>query len=905
MTSGDVQSTIHQAIESARYNEAVIVSVSDEESNAREIVLVACLDRTNGGIVWRDASITTPDSTADSVGADNTDCNYAARLDDVGILRHLRTKLWAVPMLNDHVRNEMYNRTVRDACCKAVQKRIQDPDNDGVIRILDIGSGTGLIAMMAAKHCRDAIVEAKKSQPDMKCMKVQVTSCEMASAMARLARMTIDENKSVLQDGSDVDCGLVVVECHSTDGDFTIQDARFEEQQQQAFEPKKADICTSELLDSELLGEGVIPSLRDAWERHLKPDSLVLPMAARVVAVLVEGCHRPESSSQRALNGASAFYGPDMHSLKHASGGVWLATTAQKDNADTNNHDGILLGVECNASVHSAVGGINIPLHAEAILEHDNRLKSVLADPLQEYDGYSLATDVAAKIGNDGANKHVTTSSVGIRALTDPKTVLTIDFASGSSSFPPSDGQTLTTTFVPTENGIVDGVLFWWELDLGPGTSNTYSTEPIGCFERKESSVTNGMQWQDHWQQSLFLFCDGGRNRVVEIGKEVQVNTSHNDYSVSFGITETYDTNETRPTARRKLNDGTVDGSDQFTLNKHVSPARALQLNDSRRTSVLRDAILFALSVKGADASLLDLSDMGLCAMIAAVAGKAACVTSLESSTATLAATVAQLGNNLPREGSTFQVIQALSENVTKDYIAGGQAEIVVAEPYYQMLEGWHIQEALNYFYLVRSFRSRGLISESAVSIPAVAFVMACVVEFRDFSNAYGPVGREDEMVTGFQHKTVNRYGNRYHTYDVSLPLWQYRCKRLSEPCCVAKINYEGNALGIEDGHWTSAKFVTSGSADAVVFWVDYLCRSPNGMHEQASTKERFDIISTSTTSHRQLIRKVHSVFISLEDVNNGAKFCCRSKLDVEDSGGVDADHCFSYKFVHENNKGS
>jgi hypothetical protein len=67
---------------------------------------------------------------------------------------------------------------------------------------------------------------------------------------------------------------------------------------------------------------------------------------------------------------------------------------------------------------------------------------------------------------------------------------------------------------------------------------------------------------------------------------------------------------------------------------------------------------------------------------------------------------------------------------------------------------------------------------------------MACVVEFDDFFSADG--------VSGFRYSAVNYNGDRYHTYDVSPPLWQYRYKRISKSICVAKMSYEGEAPTIE-----------------------------------------------------------------------------------------------------------
>ena len=909
----DIQTRIQEAVQSAKYNEAVIISVTEDNGNIREIVLVACLDRDHGGIVWRDALST----ESDPVSSSSNDVNGANK-EDIAITQHLRTKVWAIPMLNDNVRNEIYDRTVRDACKKAVHKLMQDPDHDGIIRILDIGSGTGLIAIMTAKHCQDAIYEAQKlSRPNIeRQMSVQVTSCEMASAMARLARMTVDENKNTLTGQSRVDCGIAIVECHSTDGDFTIQDSRFQEQpddpdvqQQRHHEQKKADICTSELLDSTLLGEGVLASLRDAWKRHLKPDAQVLPLSARVIAVLVEGCpilgKQTDNDSvlplDQNLNGATAFYGPQLKTFQCASGGVWLATTAQRN--------GILLGAknDISQSKISADGGIRIPLHANAVFDHQNKSHSrLLLDLLQGYDGYSFIPE-ALHNNDDNANKKGSTT-FGVRALTDPTIMLTFDFASGLDSFPPPEGRYMTTTVVPKDDGTVHGVLFWWELDLGDDNSDTYSTEPIGCFESKESSVTHSeMKWQDHWQQCLFLFGDtySYDSRKVKKNCPVLVGSGHDDYSISFDVSVDNDVDVTRPTTRRKLDTESTEEpllQEQIEFNRYISTDRALQLNDSNRTSILRDAVMCSLEKKGKNAPVLDLSDMGLCGLIAAVSGKASCVTSLESDNATLAATIAQLGNSLSPDA--FQVIQALSENVTIEYIAGGKAaEIVVGEPYYRILEGWHIQEALNYLYHVRSFRSRGLISEQAISVPSLACVMACVIEFKDFHNAYGSVGGDNEEVAGIQHKTVNNY---YSTCDVALPLWQYRYKRLSEAFCVARFPYEGESIEIQDDKWVTATFETTGSADAVVFWVDYMCRSSDGTYyytKGSASDDRFNVVSTSSSVHRQNVRKLSSSkLVSESDLHGDTKFLCKSKFDIEDDWSTKYDHCFSYKFASDKN---
>jgi len=875
--STDPQEIIAQAIQSARYNEAVVVTINnnDDDGNAnnneqqqsREIVLVACLDSENGGIIWKDAATT---ATSPSTSTTST----ATHNDDVGIVRHLRTKRWALPMLNDHRRNEMYNTAIRSACRQKVAEKNsrnnssnnnsnndkddnKSSNNDDVVRILDIGSGSGLLAMMGAKYTLDAIQEKDDDGTSTKNVKdVRVTSVEMASAMARLARMTIKAN--------DLDSYIKVVENHSMDENFSLD--------------QKADICTSELLESGLLGEGVIPSIRDAWSRHLKDDAVVIPRRARVFAVLVEGflLENDTDKTTENLNAATAFFGPDLESFKQASGGVSLTTTPNNISPLLGRQDQSGEGV-----AESNTEGILISLHAGSLL--DENYNEPLSNGLADYNDYKLIPQQNTKESVNSQKKR------GIRVLSEPQTVLDFDFASGLEALPPPTGRSCSKQIVATSDGNCNGVLFWWELELGDSADSTYSTKPIGFFSDSDDSNN----WQDHWQQNLFLFGDT-QVRKVTGGCPVEINVSHDDTSISFAMSD-QDSSQgdtSRPAQRRRLN------QEECTMNRCISSTRALQLNDTSRTQTLRDAIMYALETKGMDAPLLDLSDMGICALIAAAAG-ATRVTSLESSSGgipALAATIAQIGNNFD-----FQIIQAQAEHVTHAYILGEIAEIVAAEPYFEMLEGWSLQEALNYFYLVRSMKQRGLISPtSSISIPSVAILMAVVVECEDFCKAYGQVGDSKEKVVDFDHTPVNFFGNRYHTYDVSLPVSEYKYKALSDAFCVAKLLYDEVKLEAADEKgdgWSSGKITRPGKCQGVIFYVDYLCRVSKEKATHQKDGVHYASITTSTASHRQVVRKLQSPTIVTEtDVQKGATFFCKASFD-DDIDGIE-DHCFAFNIV-------
>mmetsp|Transcript_3463 Transcript_3463/g.7014 ORF Transcript_3463/g.7014 Transcript_3463/m.7014 type:complete len:164 (-) Transcript_3463:78-569(-) len=111
--------------------------------------LIASLDANNGGLKFENDSS-----------------------EDAEIHRHLQTKKWISPMLNDRSRNEFYKLGIR----RAVESLTQRSGSDAAINVLDIGTGTGLLAMLSAQAST----------------KVKVESVEMSSPMAKLAERIVE-----------------------------------------------------------------------------------------------------------------------------------------------------------------------------------------------------------------------------------------------------------------------------------------------------------------------------------------------------------------------------------------------------------------------------------------------------------------------------------------------------------------------------------------------------------------------------------------------------------------------------------------------------------------------------------------------------------------------------------------
>jgi len=738
-------STIEEAVRNARYNEAVVVTVSNEEDNSkREIVLVAALDKVKGGISWQDAMTTT----------------HLAQNEkniDIGIQRHIRTKKWVIPMLNDDHRNKLYESSIRSACEAAVQ-RLKEREGEVLqndkIRILDIGSGTGLLAMLASKSMNAA---SKQNS--------EVTSIEMASAMARLARITVAENK--------LDTGVNIIEGHSCEDRFDPY-----------VDGNKAILCTSELLETGLLGEGMIPALRDAWERHLAKDAIVVPQKARVFAQVLEG--------KSLIN---QFRGP------HKGISRDFNVSATSSNAP-------LLGGKS--------GGFRVPIHAGALFGDLGSDFHLGISPMDAMNTFEPA-----------------------KPLSKPTLVMEFDFTS-KDSIPKPTGRKMNVAIEALESGTAHGVLFWWELDLWSG--KTYSTE------------LGKSPWQDHWQQCLYVF--GGEDvecEALEKGTVFTLVACHDDTSISFEIApKTISEPSVQPTKKAKVNEN-LKATEPFST--CISFSRALQLNDAHRMDALYSGIGHAIEMKGKNSLIIDISDFSLCAIIAAKSFGAMKVASVENASNEilfLSAMVAQVGNHLPKDEAEFKILHAYTENLSCDD-TGGAADVVLAEPYYQILEGWHLQEALNFFYQLKSLKEKGVVKDDAVSVPSYANVVVCAIQL-DESVAIAHAGLKNSVLQGFAHDEVCKYGNYFSTYDTQMFMSNYKWKRLSENFTIAKIQYDGSAkaMTIEgDSQWAVSE-LKSGTLHGIAIWIDYKVRVKNEFSNEA-----FRTITTGNRHHQQSFRFV------------------------------------------------
>ena len=792
---------ITAAVAAARYNEAVIVEVDNgmntttspsdnrkdemEPDRKRELVLVATLDEDNGGVIWQDAN------SAFTASASPTEATR-----DIGVQRHLRTKRWVLPMLNDHVRNTMYQEAIEKAC-RYQKSRLNDRLDLESLRVLDIGSGTGLLAMVASRclsnesNKRHDNTEGSKSRiprkPPPKATRQRhqsdearfprVSSMEMAPAMARLATSIVAAN--------DLDHDIRIICQHSAEAQPYSGNA-------------KADICTSELLESGLLGEGIIPAMRDAWERLLNDDASVVPQRARVVVQLWETC-----------GFASRLACVDDYPLQDDKSILRFRTSASQSSQ-----------IDCGGD------GSILPLHAEKLPG---------------------------------------------RALSDAMQVLHLDFTR-KEKIPRPSGGSHCVRISPTASGTVHGILFWWELDLW--NNITYSTKAIPSSSSSPAPTDSIQAWQDHWEQCFFILPCASRMEVKK-RQPVELVCRHSDTRLSFSLAEPTDVDD-------EDDDHTVVGTDVGALHSEsytqpamkkqrkeklpaFSPYRIAQLNDPDRMRVLEMGTRFALQQKGVDVPVLDVSDFAVCAMLVALCGGTN-VRSLESSAGKLpltAACMAQLGNGLPEAGSTFEILQGRMEGLSLSDIGSEAIQLVVAEPFYELLEGWHVQEALNLYHLVRAGRRTGLVAAENLAVPSRASICACAVECRGIFEAYHSCG---DTVCGFDHTAVHPYScGMYRGGGLFLPVvGQYEYNRLSETVELCRLDYTGcpskspasetnrtnaaatagDAAIADDGSVPIPLNATKGgTCHGILYWVEY------GV---LTGTDQIEVVSTHNEWHRQ-----------------------------------------------------
>jgi type II protein arginine methyltransferase len=161
---------------------------------------------------------------------------------------------WHFGIVRDEIRNAAYDTALRSAISPGA-------------RVLEIGTGSGLLAMMAARAGA-----------------AQVVTCEMVPAIAEQARGIVASN------GYADRVRVVAKKSGALDVEADLGGP--------------ADILVSEIVSNDLLGEEVLSAHEHAMRHLLKPGAQVIPASGTVRVALAQSGREPRLSH---LNDVSGF----------------------------------------------------------------------------------------------------------------------------------------------------------------------------------------------------------------------------------------------------------------------------------------------------------------------------------------------------------------------------------------------------------------------------------------------------------------------------------------------------------------------------------------------------------------------------------------------------------------------
>ena len=187
-----------------------------------------------------------------ALGSDPSNVEVLQRLDTV---KSHAVPTWHVPMMNDVSRNEAY--------FKALNLAIR-----GNEVVLDIGTGAGLLSMMAAD-----------------CGAKEIITCEVSRPISKVAEKIVQKNG--------FDKKIKIFNKNSKDliiGEDIIG---------------LADVLVSEVLASTFVGEGIQDTVLDAKKRLLKKNGKMIPQGGSIMIALIENTGK--LSKELFVNNASGY----------------------------------------------------------------------------------------------------------------------------------------------------------------------------------------------------------------------------------------------------------------------------------------------------------------------------------------------------------------------------------------------------------------------------------------------------------------------------------------------------------------------------------------------------------------------------------------------------------------------
>ncbi|XP_045671006.1 protein arginine N-methyltransferase 7 isoform X3 [Ursus americanus] len=443
--------------------------------------------------------------------------------------------------------------------------------------------------------------------------------------------------------------------------------------------PCRANILITELFDTELIGEGALPSYEHAHRHLVQENCEAVPHRATVYAQLVE--------SRR----------------------MWSWTK--------------LFPVRVQTS------------HGEQVI--------VPPLELERCPGAPSVYDIQLN----------QVSRTDFTALSDVMPMFSVDFSKQVSS----SAACHSRHFEPLASGRAQVVLSWWDIEMDPEGKIKCSMAPFWAHSDPEE-----LQWRDHWMQCVYFLPQ--EERVVQ-GSSLCLIAHHDDYCVWYSLQRTSPEKNGRVSPARPV----CDCQAHLLWNR----PRFGEINDQDRTDQYVQALRTVLKP---DSVCLCISDGSLLSLLAHHLG-AEQVFTVESSAAShrLMKKIFK-ANHLEDK---INIIEKRPESLTSADLEGKKVSLLLGEPFFATsLLPWHNL----YFWYVRTAVDQHL-GPGAVVLPQVASLHAVVVEFRDLWRIRSPCGDCEGFDVHIMDDMIKRALDFRESKEAEPhPLWEYPCRRLSEP---------------------------------------------------------------------------------------------------------------------------
>lgn len=185
--------------------------------------------------------------------ATQIDPQHQGALMNLRRLMSVKIPYWHFEMLADSHRNDAYEQALR---------KVVKPES----LVLDIGTGSGLLSMMAARAGASTVVACEMHE------RLAQTAAEIVTLNGFADTIKVHNKKStLLQVGEELE--------------------------------RKADVVVSEILDVGALGEGALPSIRHAAQQLAKPDAKLIPARVKLWGQLIEIPARSKVAPVRDVSG--------------------------------------------------------------------------------------------------------------------------------------------------------------------------------------------------------------------------------------------------------------------------------------------------------------------------------------------------------------------------------------------------------------------------------------------------------------------------------------------------------------------------------------------------------------------------------------------------------------------------